>query len=157
MSTEQIIQLRCDCNQYPWGRQGKESLAAKYAASTPGGNFKLDESKPYAEMWMVSESNTLAAQGQILWLTICNQGTYPTLPSMILKSGEDLQQHLNANKEKLIGKPILDKFGADLPYLPKVLLLAPSFLALPHHVHMLTSTFTDPLNLQSPAPPTPPQ
>lgn len=47
-------------------------------------------------------------------------GTYPTTPSLILSNGKDLQEHLNANKEKLIGKPILDKFGADLPYLPKV-------------------------------------
>ena len=29
-------------------------------------------------------------------------------------------KHLNANKEILIGKPILNKFGADPPYLPKV-------------------------------------
>jgi mannose-6-phosphate isomerase len=47
-------------------------------------------------------------------------GTYPTTPSLVLSSGEDLQKHLNANKEKLIGKPILSKFGTDLPYLPKV-------------------------------------
>jgi mannose-6-phosphate isomerase len=47
-------------------------------------------------------------------------GTYPTTPSLVLGTGEDLQKHINANKEKLIGKPILNKFGADLPYLPKV-------------------------------------
>jgi len=47
-------------------------------------------------------------------------GTYPTTPSLVLSSGEDLQKHLNANKEKLIGKAILDKFGTDLPFLPKV-------------------------------------
>jgi hypothetical protein len=47
-------------------------------------------------------------------------GTYPTTPSLALGTGEDLQKHINANKEKLIGKPILNKFGADLPYLPKV-------------------------------------
>jgi hypothetical protein len=46
-------------------------------------------------------------------------GTYPTTPSLVLGTGEDLQKHINANKE-LIGKPILSKFGADLPYLPKV-------------------------------------
>ena len=45
-------------------------------------------------------------------------GTYPTTPSLVLGTGEDLQKHINANKEELIGKPILDKFGADLPYLP---------------------------------------
>jgi mannose-6-phosphate isomerase len=45
-----IIQLECGCNNYPWGKKGKESLAAKYAAATPGGHFKLDESKEYAEV-----------------------------------------------------------------------------------------------------------
>lgn len=73
-------------------------MAAKYAASTPGGHFKLEKDKEYAEMWM---------------------GTYPTTPSLILSTGEDLQKHLNANKEKFIGKPILEKFGTDLPFLPK--------------------------------------
>ncbi|KAB8290231.1 hypothetical protein EYC80_011099 [Monilinia laxa] len=106
-----VIQLECQCNNYPWGRQGKESLAAKFAASTPGGKFKLDESKEYAEMWM---------------------GTYPTTPSLILSTGQDLQEHLNANKETSIGKPILDKFGADLPYLPKILSIAK---ALPLQIH----------------------
>ncbi|ESZ96841.1 hypothetical protein SBOR_2762 [Sclerotinia borealis F-4128] len=109
--TSSVIQLECQCNNYPWGRQGKESLAAKYAASTPGGKFKLDESKEYAEMWM---------------------GTYPTTPSLILSNGQNLQEHLNTNKEKLIGKPILDKFGADLPFLPKILSIAK---ALPLQIH----------------------
>jgi len=59
-------------------------------------------------------------------------GTYPTTPSLVLSSGEDLQNHLNANKEKLIGEPILNKFGADLPYLPKILSIAK---ALPLQIH----------------------
>ena len=78
---------------------GKDSLAAKYCASTPGTDFKVDDDKEYAEMWM---------------------GTYPTLPSYVLSTGEELQDVLNANKEKLIGKTVLDKFGAGLPSLPKV-------------------------------------
>lgn len=45
-----VIQLECQCNNYPWGKKGKESLAARYAASTPGGHSKLDESKEYAEV-----------------------------------------------------------------------------------------------------------
>lgn len=94
-----VIQLECQCNNYFWGKTGSESLAAKYAAATPGGHFKLDPKKEYAEMWM---------------------GTYPTTPSLLLSNGEDLQKHINANKENLMGKPILDKFGVDLPYLPKV-------------------------------------
>lgn len=47
-------------------------------------------------------------------------GTYPTLPSSVLSTGENLQDVLNANKDKLIGKTVLDKFGTDLPFLPKV-------------------------------------
>lgn len=96
-----VIKLECQCNNYPWGKTGSESLAAKYAAATPGGHFKLDSKKEYAEMWM---------------------GTYPTTPSLVLSSGDDLQRHINTNKEKLIGRPILNKFGVDLPYLPKVLI-----------------------------------
>ncbi|PBP20081.1 mannose-6-phosphate isomerase [Diplocarpon rosae] len=105
------MQLECQCNNYPWGKKGKESLAARYAAATPGGHFKLDESKEYAEQWM---------------------GTYPTTPSLILSSSQDLQEHLNANKEALIGKSVLSKFGADLPYLPKILSIAK---ALPLQIH----------------------
>jgi mannose-6-phosphate isomerase len=45
-----VIQLRCDCNQYPWGKTGRESIAATLCEKTPGNGFKLDESKPYAEM-----------------------------------------------------------------------------------------------------------
>lgn len=48
--TSSIIQLECQCNNYPWGKKGKESLAARYAAATPGGHFTLDESKEYAEV-----------------------------------------------------------------------------------------------------------
>ena len=64
----------------------------------PGIDLKIDDSKEYAEMWM---------------------GTYPTLPSYVLSNGEPLQDALNANKEKLIRKAVLEKFGADLPFLPK--------------------------------------
>lgn len=48
-------------------------------------------------------------------------GTYPELQSYVLSTGETFQGVLNAHKEKLIGKTVLKKFGADLPFLPKVL------------------------------------
>jgi len=47
---QKIIQLKCYCNDYPWGKIGSASLAARLAASIPGTEFKIDESKPYAEM-----------------------------------------------------------------------------------------------------------
>ncbi len=109
-----VIQLQCQCNNYHWGKKGKDSLAARYAAAAPGTRFQIDESKEYAEMWM---------------------GTYPTTPSLVLSSGEELQKHINANKEKLLGKPILNKFGVDLPFLPKVSRQLTSCL---FHVWLLT-------------------
>jgi len=77
-------------------------------------------------------------------------GTYPTTPSLVLAIGEDLQKHINANKEKLIGKPILNKFGVDLPYLPKV--TTPQGLT----TRILSSTL-DPLNCKSSPTPNPPR
>lgn len=59
-------------------------------------------------------------------------GTYPTTPSYVLESGELLQDVINANKEQLMGKTILNKFGADLPFLPKILSIAK---ALPLQIH----------------------
>ncbi|KAI9820683.1 MAG: hypothetical protein M1827_005052 [Pycnora praestabilis] len=106
-----VIQLRCSCNNYPWGKKGKESLAARYCSQTPGTDFKIDENTEYAEMWM---------------------GTYPDTPSYVLSSNEDLQDVLNANKEKLLGKGILKSFGSDLPFLPKILSIAK---ALPLQIH----------------------
>ncbi|KAI9839584.1 MAG: hypothetical protein M1819_002210 [Sarea resinae] len=108
---ESVIQLKCSCNNYPWGKKGHESLAAKLCSGTPGTGFKIEESKEYAEMWM---------------------GTYPTLPSYALSTGEDLQAVLDSNKETLIGKPVLEKFGTNLPYLPKILSIAK---ALPLQIH----------------------
>ncbi|EXJ93911.1 phosphomannose isomerase type I [Capronia coronata CBS 617.96] len=107
---DSVIQLKCNCNNYPWGRTGRQSLAARLCEKT-NPEFKLDDSKSYAEMWM---------------------GTYPELPSYSLKTGEDLQEILNRNKDKLIGKTVVDKFGSDLPFLPKILSIAK---ALPLQIH----------------------
>lgn len=77
-------------------------------------------------------------------------GTYSTTPSLVLGTGEDLQKRINANKEELIGKPILNKFGADLPYLPKVNYTS----SIPSQT--LTG-FSDTLDCQSPTSSDPPR
>lgn len=46
-------------------------------------------------------------------------GTYPSTPSYILSTGEPLQGYLEKHPE-LIGKDAIDKWGCDLPFLPKV-------------------------------------
>lgn len=120
MSTPQpFYELKCTTNQYPWGKVGKESVSARLCAKQPGygdngpkSDFKLDESKPYAEMWM---------------------GTYPVLPSYIASTGEDLQDVLDKYPNELVGENMIKKFGhSKVPYLPKVLSIAK---ALPLQVH----------------------
>ncbi|KAF1924652.1 mannose-6-phosphate isomerase [Didymella exigua CBS 183.55] len=107
-----VIQLRCCVNEYQWGKLGRESIAATLCEKTPGSGFKLDENKPYAEMWM---------------------GTYPTLPSYVLETDVDLQSVLDKYSDELIGQNVIKKFGhSKLPYLPKVLSIAK---ALPLQLH----------------------
>ncbi|KAK5175310.1 uncharacterized protein LTR77_000448 [Saxophila tyrrhenica] len=113
-----IYELKCSCNSYPWGKQGSNSISARLCEKQPGwldgpkSDFKIDESKPYAEMWM---------------------GTYPVLPSYVASTGEDLQDVLDRNPKELIGENVMNKFGhSKLMYLPKVLSIAK---ALPLQLH----------------------
>ena len=107
---DSVIQLKCYCNYYPWGKTGGDSLAAQLCAKT-NSDFKIENDKDYAEMWM---------------------GTYPSLPSYSLATGEDLQQILNKNSKQLIGETVLSKFGTNLPFLPKILSIKK---ALPLQIH----------------------
>ncbi|KAK5136900.1 hypothetical protein LTR08_001822 [Meristemomyces frigidus] len=119
-SLEPVYQLKCSCNQYPWGKQGSNSLSAQLCAKQPGWDgkgpndktFQIDENTSYAEMWM---------------------GTYPVLPVYVADSGEDLQDLLDKHPKELIGENTIQKFGHTmLPYLPKVLSIAK---ALPLQIH----------------------
>lgn len=120
MSTkaQAYYQLKCSCNSYPWGKQGSQSLSARLCQQQPGwldgpkSDFQIDESTPYAEMWM---------------------GTYPVLPSYVASTGEDLQDVLDRHARELVGEKVLNEFGhSKLPYLPKVLSIAK---ALPLQLH----------------------
>lgn len=46
-------------------------------------------------------------------------GTYPSVPSFVIATGETLEDYLNKNPN-LVGEKIVDKFGGGLPFLPKV-------------------------------------
>ncbi len=60
-------------------------------------------------------------------------GTYPTLPSYVLSTGEDLQEVLTRDGEELMGKAVVERFGGKtLPFLPKILSIAK---ALPLQLH----------------------
>lgn len=58
---EKVLQLKCYCNQYPWGKTGRDSIAAALCEKTPGTDFKIDEKSPYAEMWAALELQRNAA------------------------------------------------------------------------------------------------
>ncbi|KAI9707833.1 MAG: hypothetical protein M1820_004438 [Bogoriella megaspora] len=119
--SEPVFEVKCSCNEYPWGKQGSESESARLCAKQPGWDkdengalkdFKIDENKVYSEMWF---------------------GTYPVLPTYVKSTGEDLQDLLDKHPDELVGKSLQQKFGhTKLPYLPKVLSISK---ALPLQLH----------------------
>ncbi|KAI0474925.1 mannose-6-phosphate isomerase [Xylariaceae sp. FL0804] len=106
-----VFQLTGTCNQYPWGKQGRESLAARLCAQTEGTGFEIDDSQPYSEMWF---------------------GDYPDFPARVKETGEPLADVLKAHQKQLLGKKVVEHFDAQLPFLPKILSIAK---ALPLQLH----------------------
>ncbi|CAE6448582.1 unnamed protein product [Rhizoctonia solani] len=96
MTSQTVFRIVAGANSYDWGKIGKNSKAGQYARADP--EFKLQEDKPYSELWM---------------------GTHPTLPSK-LQSGEKLYDHLQAHPE-LLGDKVCKQYGGNLPFLFKVL------------------------------------
>ena len=94
-----LFQLKCETNQYEWGKKGKTSKAAQFAVSTKEAQLKIDDNTPYAELWM---------------------GTHSSAPSRVLPADVLLSDVLNENQE-LCGKEISDAYEGKLPFLFKVL------------------------------------
>lgn len=135
---QRVIQLKCYCNEYPWGKQGSQSAAARIASKTPGTDFKIDQSKSYAEMYVPSIRSQVCILTSLRWY-----GTYPELPAYVLDSGENLQDVINKSPYELLGRRVIQKFGLDLPYLPKVLSIAK---ALPLQLHPVSILPLNPLH-----------
>ncbi|KAI0197008.1 RmlC-like cupin domain-containing protein [Astrocystis sublimbata] len=111
MSSDRVFQLAGTCNEYPWGKKGSDSLAARLCEKTPGGDFKIESNKYYSEMWF---------------------GDYPDFPGRKLATGEPLADVLKRDQERLLGKKVITQFDAQLPFLPKILSIAK---ALPLQIH----------------------
>ncbi|KAG4431041.1 Mannose-6-phosphate isomerase [Cadophora sp. M221] len=94
-----LIRLQCGVNSYDWGKIGKDSAAAQFAAATPADNFSIQEDKPYAELWM---------------------GTHPSNPSKDVTTKRTLLDLVQDN-QALMSIEIGEKFGQKLPFLFKVL------------------------------------
>ncbi|KAJ4951848.1 hypothetical protein NE237_028680 [Protea cynaroides] len=100
--------LKCSVHIYDWGRIGKESKAARLFLLNSGSEIQQDE--PYAEFWM---------------------GTHESGPSFVInnrKGGSEsefmtLKSWILENPS-VLGHKVLKRWGADLPFLFKVLSVA---------------------------------
>ncbi|KAH6623156.1 RmlC-like cupin domain-containing protein [Chaetomium tenue] len=108
--TNRVFQLSGSCNNYPWGKQGQQSLAAQLCKKTVK-DLEIKDDEFYSEMWF---------------------GDYPDFPARVLKTGELLKDVLDKDKERLLGKKVIDGLGGQLPFLPKILSIAK---ALPLQIH----------------------
>ncbi|KAK1496596.1 phosphomannose isomerase type I [Colletotrichum tamarilloi] len=109
-SQSSVFQLSGTCNNYDWGKKGRDSLAARLCENTPSG-FTINDNEAYSEMWF---------------------GDYPDFPARVLETGELLKDILDKNKEQLLGKKVITELDGQLPYLPKILSIAK---ALPLQIH----------------------
>lgn len=94
-----LIELEGKAQQYPWGKLGRSSVVATLLAAG-NENFKIDETQPYAELWM---------------------GTHPKSPLVVKDTGELLSDYIGKHKEKVVGSAVAQEVGNNLPYLFKVL------------------------------------
>lgn len=102
--SDKLFRLDCGYQNYDWGKIGTSSSVAQFASKS-NENTKIDESKPYAELWM---------------------GTHPNVPSIVVdgskNDGKTLREVVEANPD-LVGQDLINKFGGNvqLPFLFKVL------------------------------------
>lgn len=100
-----LFRLDCGYQNYGWGKIGSSSAVAQFAASS-NSSTKIDESKPYAELWM---------------------GTHPSVPSIAVdandNTGKTLRELVGNNPNEYLHEGIIKKFDSDkeLPFLFKVL------------------------------------
>lgn len=100
-----VFRLDCGYQNYDWGKIGSSSAVAQFAAAS-NPNTKIDESKPYAELWM---------------------GTHPKVPSLAVDagdiSGKTLRDLVASNPQGYLHPSVIEKFGSDkeIPFLFKVL------------------------------------
>ncbi len=110
-----LIRLQCGVNSYDWGKVGKESAAAKFAAATAD-DFSIQEDKPYAE---VCVSSPLTPNYTDNWLQLW-MGTHPSNPSKDVLTKRTLLDLVQDN-QALLGQDVGQRYEQKLPFLFKVL------------------------------------
>ncbi|KAG1890327.1 mannose-6-phosphate isomerase [Suillus subluteus] len=103
MSTiEPVFRIIPTIQNYDWGKKGKDSKVAEFASGAGIHGFTLNQSVPYAELWM---------------------GTHVKSPSGVVDRKQNLTQILTENPD-LIGDQVSQRFdttNGNLPFLFKVL------------------------------------
>ncbi|KAG5419220.1 PMI1 [Candida metapsilosis] len=100
--SDKLFRLQCGYQNYDWGKIGSSSAVAQFVKKSDP-SITIDESKPYAELWM---------------------GTHPSVPSQAIGfNNETLRDLITAHPKELLGDSIITKFGSskELPFLFKVL------------------------------------
>ncbi|XP_064455928.1 mannose-6-phosphate isomerase-like [Ornithodoros turicata] len=98
MAESGVFEICCPVQKYHWGKKGKSSLVAQLAFK--GQHLEsIDESTPYAELWM---------------------GTHPSCPSKVKGTDKTLESWISEHPECL-GSGVKKVFGNKLPFLFKVL------------------------------------
>ncbi|KAK5778413.1 hypothetical protein RI543_004076 [Arxiozyma heterogenica] len=99
--SSKLFRLEATYQNYAWGKIGSKSAVAQYAAHS-NKSVKIDESKPYAELWM---------------------GTHSNGPSRQAETGELLKDMIKKDPVNMLGEKIVEKFQnkEELPFLFKVL------------------------------------
>lgn len=87
---------------YAWGKIGSNSVVARFAHANDPDNVTIDESLPYAELWM---------------------GTHHKVPTKLYSTGQLLSDLIKSDPSKYLGDKIIAKYGStkELPFLFKVL------------------------------------
>ncbi|KAK6205130.1 mannose-6-phosphate isomerase [Scheffersomyces amazonensis] len=96
-----LFRINCGYQNYDWGKIGSSSAVAQFASESDP-TVKVDESKPYAELWM---------------------GTHPSVPSKDVNTGKTLRELVTSDPKTYLHSSIIEKFGSsqELPFLFKVL------------------------------------
>lgn len=92
------MELKCKVQNYDWGKLGQDSTVAKLLSSADS-NAVIEESKPYAELWI---------------------GTHPNGASVIIERDILLSEYIKDNHDA-IGPAVKSKFGVAVPFLLKIL------------------------------------
>jgi mannose-6-phosphate isomerase len=127
-----VYRLKCGVNNYPWGKQGDESLVALLRQQTP--DFHLDKHTNYSELLVDCVFLCRCWSALARWM-----GMHPKQPSTTIPSGQNLADLITHEPEMHLGRNVVEAFGAELPFILKVLSVGKALPLQTHPVRLLAA------------------